>query len=35
VVAFGPKDEVLAKVLARPVDASSGRPTGLTVVGES
>ncbi|MFO0993718.1 MAG: type I secretion system permease/ATPase [Hyphomicrobiales bacterium] len=31
VIAFGPKDEILAKVLARPVD-SGGRPGGLTVV---
>lgn len=31
VFAFGPKDEVLAKVLARPVDGT-GRPGGLTVV---
>jgi len=31
VAAFGPKDEILSKVLARPVDAA-GRPGGLTVV---
>jgi ATP-binding cassette subfamily C protein len=31
--AFGPKDEILAKVLARPVDGT-GRPGGLTVVAE-
>ena len=29
--AFGPKDEVLNKVLARPIDGV-GRPGGLTVV---
>jgi ATP-binding cassette, subfamily C, bacterial PrsD len=34
VAAFGPKDEILAKVLARPVD-SGGRPGGLTVVAEA
>lgn len=34
VIAFGPKDEILAKVLARPVD-SGGRPGGLTVVSEA
>ena len=33
VFAFGPKDEILAKVLARPVDGT-GRPGGLTVVAE-
>ena len=33
IAAFGPKDEILAKVLARPVD-SGGRPGGLTVVSE-
>ena len=33
VAAFGPKDEILGKVLARPVDGS-GRPGGLTVVAE-
>jgi len=31
--AFGPKDEILSKVLARPVDGT-GRPGGLTVVAE-
>ncbi|MFO0990749.1 MAG: type I secretion system permease/ATPase [Hyphomicrobiales bacterium] len=31
VAAFGPKDEILSKVLARPVDGS-GRPGGLTVI---
>ncbi len=31
VFAFGPKDDVLAKVLTRPVDGT-GRPGGLTVV---
>ncbi len=34
VAAFGPKDEILAKVLARPVD-SGGRPGGLTIVAEA
>jgi ATP-binding cassette subfamily C protein len=31
IFAFGPKDEVLAKVLARPVDGT-GRPGGLTLI---
>jgi ATP-binding cassette subfamily C protein len=31
--AYGPKDEILSKVLARPVDGT-GRPGGLTVVAE-
>jgi len=33
-VAFGPKEEVLKKVMARPVD-TSGRPGGLTVISET
>lgn len=33
-VAFGPKEEVLKKVMARPID-TSGRPGGLAVISET
>ncbi len=33
-VAYGPKEEVLKKVMARPID-TSGRPGGLTVISET